>query len=63
MTNGFLDGIKPDRIGIFEKEFFLYLDSRKADLLRTIREEKTLSEATIASLKDGLTEFNASFNG
>ncbi len=63
VTNGFLDGIKPDRIGTFEKEFFLYLDSRKADLLRTIREEKALSEATIASLKEGLAEFTASFNG
>ena len=63
VTNGFLDGIKPDRIAAFEKEFFLYLDSRKADLLVTIRGEKALSEATIASLKAGLTEFTASFNG
>ncbi len=63
VTNGFLDGIKPDRIATFEKEFFLYLDSRRADLLGTIREEKALSEATIATLKAGLTEFTASFNG
>lgn len=63
VTNGFLDGIKPDRIAAFEKEFFLYLDSRRADLLGTIREEKALSEATIATLKAGLTEFTASFNG
>ncbi len=63
VTNGFLDGIKPDRIAAFEKEFFLYLDSRRADLLVTIRGEKALSEATIASLKAGLTEFTASFNG
>ena len=63
VTNGFLDGVKPDRIAAFEKEFFLYLDSRRADLLGTIREEKALSEATIATLKAGLTEFTASFNG
>jgi len=63
VTNGFLDGVKPDRIGAFEKEFALFMDSRHPDLLRTIKEEKALSEATTAALKAALTEFTSTFSG
>ncbi|MEC4682791.1 MAG: F0F1 ATP synthase subunit alpha [Nitrospirota bacterium] len=63
VTNGFLDGVKPNRIGAFEKEFSLYMDSRHTEILRKIREEKALSEATTAELKSALTEFTAIFNG
>ncbi len=63
VTNGFLDGIAPARVGAFEKEFHLFLDSRHAAILQAIREEKALSDATVAALKAALTEFTASFNG
>ncbi len=63
VTNGFIDKVAPSRVGAFEKEFHLFLDSRHAPLLQTIREEKALSDATVASLKAALTEFTASFNG
>ncbi len=63
VTNGFLDKVAPARVGAFEKEFHLLLDSRHASLLQTIREEKALSDATVANLKAALSEFTASFNG
>jgi len=63
VTNGFLDGIAPARVGAFEKEFHLFIDSRHAKILQAIREEKALSDATVAALKAALTEFTASFNG
>ncbi|MGC8529182.1 MAG: F0F1 ATP synthase subunit alpha [Leptospirillia bacterium] len=63
VTNGFIDKVAPSRVGAFEKEFHLFLDSRHASLLQTIREEKALSDTTVANLKAALTEFTASFNG
>ncbi len=63
VTNGFLDKVAPARVGAFEKEFHLFLDSRHAAILQAIREEKTLSDATVANLKAALTEFSAAFNG
>nr|EES52123.1 MAG: ATP synthase F1, alpha subunit [Leptospirillum ferrodiazotrophum] len=63
VTNGFIDKVAPSRVGAFEKEFHLFLDSRHGALLQTIREEKALSDATVANLKAALTEFTASFNG
>jgi F-type H+-transporting ATPase subunit alpha len=63
VTNGFLDGVAPSRVGAFEKEFHLFLDSRHGAILQTIREEKALSDATVANLKAALSEFTASFNG
>ncbi len=63
VTNGFLDGVAPSRVGAFEKEFHLFLDSRHGAILQTIREEKALSDATVVNLKAALSEFTASFNG
>ena len=63
VTNGFLDGVAPSRVGAFEKEFHLFLDSRHGAILQTIREEKALSDATVANLKAALSDFTASFNG
>ena len=63
VTNGFLDKVAPARVGAFEKEFHLFLDSRHGAILQTIREEKALSDATVANLKAALSDFTASFNG
>jgi F-type H+-transporting ATPase subunit alpha len=60
-TNGFLDGIKPESVTRFEKELGLYLDANAPDLLKTIREEKTLSDKTTEQIRTVLGNFASMF--
>ncbi|MHB1287370.1 MAG: F0F1 ATP synthase subunit alpha [Leptospirales bacterium] len=60
-TNGFLDGIKPDFLARYEKELYLYLDANGAEILKSIREEKALSEKTLEKLKTLLGNFSNMF--
>ncbi len=60
-TNGFLDGIKPDLLARYEKELYLYLDANGAEILKSIREEKALSEKTLEKLKSLLENFSNMF--
>ncbi len=60
-TNGFLDGIKPDLLARYEKELYLYLDANGAEILKAIREEKTLSDKTLEKLKALLGNFSNMF--
>jgi|UniRef100_A0A7C3LVU5 F-type H+-transporting ATPase subunit alpha len=60
-TNGFLDGIKPAGVSRYEKELSIYLDASGSDLLKTIREEKALSDKTTEQLKSLLASFQNIF--
>jgi F-type H+-transporting ATPase subunit alpha len=60
-VNGFLDGIKPEIVSRFEKELGLYLDANAQDLLKTIREEKALSDKTTEQIRTVLGNFTAMF--
>ncbi|HVO33170.1 MAG TPA: F0F1 ATP synthase subunit alpha [Elusimicrobiota bacterium] len=60
-TNGFLDDLTPDQIARFEREFLELMDLKHGDVLKTVAEAKDLSDATVASLKDILTSFKATF--
>jgi F-type H+-transporting ATPase subunit alpha len=56
-VNGFLDDIPVDRVRRFEKEFLAHVSSTAPDVLKTLTEEKIISD----SLKDRLTEILKGF--
>ena len=60
-TNGFLDGIKPELLARYEKELYLYLDANGSEMLKAVREEKSLSENTLGQLKTLLANFSNMF--
>jgi F-type H+-transporting ATPase subunit alpha len=60
-TKGLLDKIDREQLGRYEQEMYQYLDERHGGLLKTIREEKTISTQTDESLRKMFGEFNEMF--
>lgn len=60
-TQGYLDKIKVDQVGHFEREFLRKLHGDHADILKTIRESGKLDDETQAKLKDVLDTFSKNF--
>lgn len=61
-TNKYLLDIAVEDIIRFEKEFFEYLDTKYPEVPKSIAEEKSISEATEATLKKALVDFKAEFD-
>lgn len=61
-TNKYLLDIAVEDIIRFEKEFFDYLDTKYPEVPKSIAEEKSISEATEATLKKALVDFKAEFD-
>jgi len=57
-TNGPLDQIPVDRVSEWEAALVEYLENTSQPLLATIREEKSLSDESIATLRSTVEEFN-----
>ncbi|MBV8550867.1 MAG: F0F1 ATP synthase subunit alpha [Acidobacteriaceae bacterium] len=60
-ANGFLDDLPVDQIRRFEVELYSFLDGRKSDLLKAIREKKELNDDIRGGLKNALIEFSKLF--
>src|SRR4051812_10290969 len=60
-VNGFVDEVPVDAIRKFEGEFLAFLDRRHADLLKTIREKKTIDDAVKGQLEGAIKEFKGTF--
>jgi F-type H+-transporting ATPase subunit alpha len=60
-VNGFLDKLEVGLIGRFEAELLRLFRASHTDVLKTIREEKALSDKTIARLKEIIGGFAAKF--
>ena len=60
-TSGYLDDLAVPHVRRFEKEMLEYLDVNAPDLLRAIREAKTISDDSKAQLKTQVTAFKESF--
>ncbi len=58
-TNGHLDDVPTPKVREFETGFHQYLESAHAGLLPAIAGEKTLSDATIATLTAAVAEFRS----
>ncbi|WDI32865.1 F0F1 ATP synthase subunit alpha [Hyphococcus flavus] len=60
-TQGYLDKIKKEQVGHFEREFLRKLHADHGDILKTIRETGKLDEDTEGKLKSALDAFSKSF--
>jgi len=60
-TQGFLDSVPTTDVVRYEAAMLGYLRSDKPEILKKIRETKTLDDDTAAALKDALTAFGKQF--
>jgi len=60
-TKGFIDTIEVGSVTRYEAAMLSYLRSDHADVLKAIRDTKTLDDDTAAKLKDALTAFGKQF--
>ncbi|WP_022850501.1 F0F1 ATP synthase subunit alpha [Limisalsivibrio acetivorans] len=61
-VNGFLDDIKVDDIGRFEKELANYVKSNKSEIVDEIREKKKLSDELTKKIEEAIEEFKKIFS-
>jgi F-type H+/Na+-transporting ATPase subunit alpha len=57
VTNGHLDDVKIENVRAWESQFHDFMRNGHPEILDTIAKEKLLSEATIETLKQAITEF------
>nr|WP_320133306.1 F0F1 ATP synthase subunit alpha [uncultured Holophaga sp.] len=62
-TNGYVDDLPVSEVRRFEKELHDYLDINAPEVLRAVRETKTMSDESKAILKTQTTAFKESFTG
>lgn len=60
-TNGYVDDVPLAHVGRFEKGFLEYLEVNAPEVLRGIRESKTVSDEAKIALKDNATTFKEDF--
>jgi F-type H+-transporting ATPase subunit alpha len=60
-TNGHLDEYPPAAVRAFEDQFLTFIDSKHADILKTVRETGKLEAETEKALKDAIAEFKKIF--
>jgi F-type H+-transporting ATPase subunit alpha len=60
-TNGYLDEYPPSAINSFEEQFFVFLENKHADILKSIAESGVLESDTEKALKDAIDEFKKIF--
>ena len=60
-VNGYMDDVPVARIREFEERLIGYLETSKADVMKTIEETKDYDDATEEALKEGIVAFKATF--
>ncbi len=60
-TNGYLDGVAVEQLREYEEGLYRFLDTRQADVLKSIAEKKILDDDLKAALKVALEEFGKEF--
>ena len=61
-TNGFLDDQPINKLSKFESEFLTYIQTKKADLRKSIEEKEMIDETAETELKSVLNEFVEAFS-
>ena len=61
-TNGFLDDQPINKLGKFESEFLTFIQTKKADLRKSIEEKEMIDETAETELKSALNEFVEAFS-
>ena len=59
--NNFFDDVAVEKVKDFQGKLVDYFQTRKADLLLKIRNEKAISDAITADLKTAVTEFKQTY--
>ncbi len=62
-TRKYLLDVEVENVLRFESELFEFIDTKYAELPKTIRENKTLDEKTEELLVKAITEFKKEFRG
>jgi F-type H+-transporting ATPase subunit alpha len=57
-----MDDVPVDKIKDFQARLMDFLNTRKADLLMKLRNEKAISDALAAELKTAVTEFKQTYH-
>jgi F-type H+-transporting ATPase subunit alpha len=60
-TNGFLDGVAVDDVYAYERGLYLFLDTRRSQLLTALAEKKQIDDAIKADLIQALDEYGKLF--
>jgi F-type H+-transporting ATPase subunit alpha len=60
-VNGFFDDVPVPAVRRCEGELLSFLNARRADVLKSLGEKKTIDDAVKAALTDALTEFKKGF--
>jgi F-type H+-transporting ATPase subunit alpha len=61
-TNGFLDDQQINKLSKFESEFLTFIQTKKADLRKSIEEKEMIDETAEKDLKSALNEFAEAFS-
>ena len=61
-TNGFLDDQPINKLSKFESEFLTFIQTKKADLRKSIEEKEMIDETAETELKSALNEFAEAFS-
>ena len=61
VTNGYLDDVPTPRIRDFEQRFYRFLETERADLLKTLGAKPELSDEIVSGLKDATETFKQTF--
>ncbi len=61
-TNGFLDDQPINKLSKFESEFLTFIQTKKADLRKSIEEKEMIDETAEKDLKSALNEFAEAFS-
>jgi F-type H+-transporting ATPase subunit alpha len=61
VQNNFFDDVPVDKIKDFQGKLTDFLNTRKADLLTKVRNEKAISDPIAAELKAAVTEFKQTY--
>jgi F-type H+-transporting ATPase subunit alpha len=61
VTNGYLDDVPTPRVRDFEQRFYRFLESDRAELLKTLGDKKELNDEIVAALKDATETFKETF--
>jgi F-type H+/Na+-transporting ATPase subunit alpha len=62
VQNNLMDDVPVEKVKDFQGKLLDYLNTRKADLLKKIRAEKAISDATAAELKAAIGEFKPTYH-
>ena len=61
VTKGYLEQVEVEQVSAYEEELHRLLDTRRPEILKSIRDTKMLTPENEAALKEFLTEFTAEF--